>query len=627
MVELKNKNWLTRLSKIDYAFQPIVNIYTGNSFGFEALLRFHKEAGFLSIDDIFNQAYQEGLLHQVDLYLRRKALVKFAGFKGNSQIKMFYNIDNRIFDSKDYTSGCTASILNQSGYLMDDICFEISEKQPFRDNMDAVRILEAYRSQGYKIAVDDCGTGFSGLQMLYYTEPDYIKIDRFFIQNMENDPKKRLVVSTIVNFAHFMGSLVLAEGVETMEEFFLCKEIGCDMVQRYFIQKPELSLEKLQTRYEDIGNISRKERRNASFKDRSLIAGQVRYIKPVYSDCDIITIFDKFRTEESASFFPIVNRYEEPVGLIRETAFKDYIFSKFGRQLLENPSFGKDISKFMTKIPIADIHQPVEKLIETYSYYDNAEGLIMVDDMKYVGILSTKSLLKIINEKNLTLARNQNPLTRLPGNMMIHEYFSESLADHDSEYGLVYFDFDNFKPFNDQYGFRTGDRLILMFAELLKEAGFSENRFIGHIGGDDFFMGIKNTRFKDIEAEMTQLARRFKTNAESFYDKETIEKGFLEVKSRAGRDEKINLITVSIGILQLPSRTKRNYSLEKVSGVIARLKKEAKASTSGIATADITELADMEPYGALTEKDLQTIGCRSCLEIKPPPLASVLLKA
>jgi len=597
MVELQDKNWISRLSKIDYAFQPIVNIYTGNSFGFEALLRFHREAGFTSIDDVFNQAYHQGLLHQVDLYLRQKALAKFAEFKGSSQIKLFYNLDNRTFHSRDYTSGCTAAILNQAGYLMDDICFEISEKHPFRDNTDAARILEGYRSQGYMIAVDDCGTGFSGLQMLYYTEPDFIKIDRFFIQNMENDPKKRLVVSTIVNFAHFMGSLVLAEGVETIEEFFLCKEIGCDMVQGYFIQRPELDLKKLKTRYEDIGNISRKERRNGSFKDRSLIAGQIRYVKPIYSDSDIITVFDKFRTEETTSFFPVLNHHEEPVGLIRETAFKDYIFSKFGRQLLENPSFGRNISRFMTKIPIADIHQPVEKLIETYAYHDNAEGLIMVDDMKYVGILSTKSLIKIINEKNLTLARNQNPLTRLPGNMMIHEYFSDALADHESEYSLIYFDFDHFKPFNDQYGFRTGDRLILMFADLLKETGFSESRFAGHIGGDDFFLGIKETCLEDIEAEMAHLAWKFKNNAESFYDKETIDRGFLEVKGRTGNTERIKLITVSIAILQLPPKIRREYSLEKLSGIIATLKKEAKESVSGIARANISELAGMKTDG------------------------------
>ncbi|MFH2057769.1 MAG: EAL domain-containing protein [Pseudomonadota bacterium] len=237
MIKRIGKNWLSRLSKIDYAFQPIVNIHTGNTFGFEALLRFHKEAGFLSIDNLFDQACQDELLHQVDLSLRQKVFSKFAKFKHNQRIKLFYNLDNRLFNSKDFTPGKTAGLLKEYGYALDNICFEISEKHQFHDNIDISKIMDLYRSQGYKIAVDDCGTGFSGFQMLYYTEPDYIKIDRFFIQNMENDPKKRLVVSTIVNFAHFMGSLVIAEGVETRNEYSLCKEIGCDLIQGYFIQR------------------------------------------------------------------------------------------------------------------------------------------------------------------------------------------------------------------------------------------------------------------------------------------------------------------------------------------------------------------------------------------------------
>lgn len=593
MVELKDQEWISRLRKIDYAFQPIVNIYNGNTFGFEALLRCHKEAGFLSIDDIFDQAYCQGVLHQVDLYLRQKALIKFAEFKKDSHIKLFYNLDNRLFDSVDYSPGNTVEMLQKTGYPIDDICFEISEKHPFRNNTDAAKILEGYRAQGYKIAVDDCGTGFSGLQLLYYTEPDYIKIDRFFIQNMDNDPKKRLVVSTIVNFAHLMGSLVLAEGVENIEEFFLCKEIGCDMVQGYFVQRPSLELNKLKSRYEKIGNISRKERRNSMFKDRSLIAGEISYVKPIFSDCDIISIFDKFKKEEKQSFFPVLNQYEEPVGLIRETAFKEYIFSKFGRQLLENPSFGKDISRFITKIPIADIHLSVEKLIEIYTQCDNNEGLIIVDDMKYVGVLSTKSLLRVINEKNLTLARNQNPLTKLPGNMMIHEYFSESLSDIKSTYYLIYFDFDNFKPFNDRYGFRNGDRLILMFADLLKKAGFAEKRFAGHVGGDDFFLGIKDADQMAVEVEMKKLAQRFKKNAESFYDKDTHEKGFLIAQDREGGLIKTNLITVSIAILKLPENIERNHSIEKVGNIIAQLKKEAKGSDNKIVSASITDFMEM----------------------------------
>ncbi len=589
MSELMDGNWIKRLARVDHAFQPIVNIHTGNTFGFEALLRCHSEAGFSSIDHLFDTAYEQGLLHQVDLFLREKALEKFAAFKAKTHTKLFYNLDNRLFDSMDYAPGNTMTILDTHGYSQDDICFEISEKHKFQDNQDASKILAAYRFQGFKIAVDDCGTGFSGLQLIYYTEPDYIKIDRFFVQNMENDPKKRLVISTLVNFAHLMGSLVLAEGVETLEEYAQCKEIGCDMIQGYFVQRPTRKMAQLKSRYEIIAEISRTERRNGSFKDRSLITGEIKYIKPIFANCDILTVIDRFKKEEHTSFFPVINQHEEPVGLIQDTAFKEYIYSKFGRQLLENPSFGKEISRFITKIPIADIHSSVEKLIETYTQFNNNEGLIMVDDMKYVGVLSTKAMLKLINEKNLTLARNQNPLTRLPGNTMIHEYFSESLADVSTVFHFIYFDFDNFKPYNDLYGFRNGDRQILMFADLLKKAGMSENRFIGHVGGDDFFMGIKGAATSVVKSEMGKLARTFKKNAESFYDKKSMESGFILAKDRDGQMRQIPLMTVSVAILELPENVARDCSIEEAGNIIAQLKKKAKQSESGISHACIME--------------------------------------
>ncbi|MFH2057755.1 MAG: hypothetical protein ABIJ59_02510 [Pseudomonadota bacterium] len=69
----------------------------------------------MSIDDLFDQAWQDGVLHQIDLYLRQKVFFKFAGFKHNQRIKLFYNLDNRLFDSKDYDSGKTADLLKEYG--------------------------------------------------------------------------------------------------------------------------------------------------------------------------------------------------------------------------------------------------------------------------------------------------------------------------------------------------------------------------------------------------------------------------------------------------------------------------------------------------------------------------------
>ena len=256
---------------------------------------------------------------------------------------------------------------------------------------------------------------------------------------------------------------------------------------------------------------------------------------------------------------------------------------------MENPAYGRDISRFITKLPIADIHSSVEKIIEIYTQHKVHEGILMVDEMKYLGFLSPHSLLRMINEKNLDVARNQNPLTKMPGNTMIHDYFSEALADIKSNYALIYFDFDNFKPFNDSYGFRNGDRLLLMFSDLLTQAGVARNRFAGHVGGDDFFMGVEGESPESIETEMKILGEKFKNNAESFYDPNTVTNGYSIAKDRNGVKKKTPLITVSIAILYLPDHVERSCSMETASTIIATLKKQAKHDTSRMCSATILD--------------------------------------
>ncbi|MBF0201466.1 MAG: GGDEF domain-containing protein, partial [Desulfamplus sp.] len=271
-----------------------------------------------------------------------------------------------------------------------------------------------------------------------------------------------------------------------------------------------------------------------------------------------------------------------PLGIIRETAFKSFIFHKYGRQLLENPTFGKDISRFITKTPIADMNTSLERMLEVYARFSSNEGIIIIDNQKYAGFISSQSLLKIINERNLTQARNQNPLTKLPGNTMIHEYFSRALSDTSSGYVLIYFDFDHFKPFNDIYGFRNGDRLILMFSEILKEAvGLSPNRFAGHVGGDDFFLGIKGCSADDILAEVNLMADRFKRDAESFYDPRAIKNGYIVAKDRDGVEKKIPLTSISTAILELPPERDSLCSIEDAGNIMAGIKNKAKASPRG----------------------------------------------
>lgn len=249
MIQLvQGSHWDRVLATVGFAFQPIVNIQTGVVIGMEALLRNQERAGFASIDALFNQAWEDGVLHPVDLALREKVLDRFRRLS-RSDLRLFYNLDSRVLMSPQYRTGHTLALLRNRGLSADTFCFEISEKHECGNSQDLLAVLQTYRQQGFHIAMDDYGAGFSGLQLLYNSEPDYLKIDRFFIQNLGHDTKKQLFVNNIIKMAHQMSSGVIAEGVETCAELRACRDLGCDLVQGYFIERPTHELEALPDEY------------------------------------------------------------------------------------------------------------------------------------------------------------------------------------------------------------------------------------------------------------------------------------------------------------------------------------------------------------------------------------------
>ena len=148
----------------------------------------------------------------------------------------------------------------------------------------------------------------------------------------------------------------------------------------------------------------------------------------------------------------------------------------------------------------------------------------------------------------------------------------------------MYFDFDNFKPFNDTYGFRTGDRAIVLFADLLRKLLPSHSCFIGHIGGDDFFAGLQASDPEEVQQRISALLDQFKHEAQSLYDADTRARGYIEANNRYGESVRFPLLTCSAARLWIPASA-THFTLEDISQRIAQLKKAAKASPLGQAEA------------------------------------------
>lgn len=568
---------------IDFAFQPIVDINNGMIFGYEALLRGHKEMGVSSIFALFDRAAELKILHRFDMMMRARAIVKYAALPRSDRSKLFYNLDNRIIASPDYFRGGTKALLAEVGLPASTLCLEISERHEV-SMQQAAQNLALYYDEDYSTAIDDFGAGYSGLKLLHKHQPDFLKIDRSFINGIEKDKKCKLMVATIVDLAHVLGIFVVAEGVETEAELVICKEIGCDLVQGYYVEYPQTDLGKLELQYKGLVQVGRRQAQEKN-DDTQIIYEQIEYRPPLRVTDTMETVFEAFRRNKEMTFFPVVDESGSPLGILREHMLKEYAYSPFGKDLIANRGTGLTLRKFITPCPVADVQVGTQTILENFSLSESPEGIILVKEFTYLGFLSAGSLLRVINEKNLAQARDSSPLTKLPGNSSIASFVTQACSDHRMASTLVYLDLDNFKAFNDAYGFRQGDRAILLFAELMRKDFTDENVFLGHVGGDDFFIGVQGGRFSEVEHAVTELLNKFERDVESFYDAAARERGYLEGKDRQGNLCQFALMSCSAAIIHLAgNRLENTPGFDQLDNEIAYLKKEAKGREDHIAT-------------------------------------------
>ncbi|WP_343869969.1 bifunctional diguanylate cyclase/phosphodiesterase [Caenispirillum bisanense] len=576
--------WLAAALVLDMALQPIVNIHTGRCLGYEALVRGTDVAGFDSIAAFLDACAGDGVLADMEALLADKAMRKLVALPHHRDIKLFLNIDGRTLAHLEHFDRLLHAIMQAHGLNDSSLIIEISERDRVYATQRGRDAIASLRRLCGKIAVDDFGDGYSGLPLLHYAQPEFIKIDRFFIDDIAADSRKKLFLNHMVNVAHLLGILVVAEGVETEKEFLICRDIGIDLVQGWLVQKPTLEATRLVPVYGHVAELAAADRRHGG-GDQKLIAQWIEPIAPIVYGVDMTAVFERFRQAKTSTFFPVVDEHGEPLGIIRELDLKDYTYSLYGKELMSNKALGRKLKDFVWKCPVADINTRAETILEVFSAAkEESEGIIIVEDNRYVGFLSARSLLRVISDKNLALARDQNPLTKLAGNNLINEYLGDALAETEASFVVAYIDFDNFKPFNDKYGFRQGDRAITLFADILRSDLPNQDVFIGHVGGDDFFAAFRNFAPAEAERLVRAAVERFRRDVESFYDEEARRLGYIVARNREGEVRHMPLLTASAALVVLPAGHGAG-SIDDLSALIARLKKDAKQSPDKLASA------------------------------------------
>ena len=340
---------------LDYALQPIVDAHSGDVYGFEALVRNTDQLGCANPGELFDLAYSLGCLARLELVLRRKAVNKFAKVPNRNTAKLFLNVDTRLFKSNDFLLQETNTILSLHALKPSDICLEVSEAGDTSQMSKVQEFVDLARSMDFAFALDDFGKGYSHLKSLYDFEPDILKLDRFFIQLIQSDARKRLLVASMVDLAHVLGMRVVAEGVETESELKICRQLGCDLIQGFLVAHPSTRIADFQPRYDRVASAAEIQRQSAQ-SDSDLVRREIRPLVALRDDATMDDVLALLRAGRAYPFIPVVNAADEPRGLIQESDIKDLIYMPFGQDLLRNKAVNQstqEICPSSVRLPIS----------------------------------------------------------------------------------------------------------------------------------------------------------------------------------------------------------------------------------------------------------------------------------
>lgn len=215
--------------------QPIIKMDTGDIYGYESLLRVKDYSIYPS--QLFEVARKTEMHSILDKKARETAIQARPGAIPEG-IKSFINFLPSTIYNPQHCLKHTFSIVEKYSVNPHDLVFEVVETEKIHDINHLKSILKTYREHGMKVALDDVGAGYSTLDMLSKLQPDYIKIDRQYIQDCHLNKDNQTFLLDVLYLAKELGIVVLGEGIEKKEEYHYLKEIGIDLGQGYYIGKP-----------------------------------------------------------------------------------------------------------------------------------------------------------------------------------------------------------------------------------------------------------------------------------------------------------------------------------------------------------------------------------------------------
>lgn len=220
-------------------YQPKISIRTKELYGVEALVRWNSEQGLIYPGEFIGLAEETGLIVPLGEWVLREACRQCKEWHemGYTHLKVSVNVSAVQFQKQDFAE-LTAQILEETGLEPAALELELTESTVMEKPKEAAVILLRLQQLGVSISIDDFGTGFSSFSYLKQFPMNALKIDRSFIQNIEEEEADKAIAKAMISLARNLGLMIVAEGVENEKQMKILESADCDTAQGYFISRP-----------------------------------------------------------------------------------------------------------------------------------------------------------------------------------------------------------------------------------------------------------------------------------------------------------------------------------------------------------------------------------------------------
>jgi EAL domain-containing protein (putative c-di-GMP-specific phosphodiesterase class I)/GGDEF domain-containing protein len=576
---------LIRSDALHPVFQPLVSLSDGSIYSHEALIRGPQNSSFHTPDTLLAAAVQENLNFEFETFCIAAALDRWG--KLNECGRLFVNISAEVLVQVLKRCGRAAllELISDLNVLPRMLVLEITEYERVADMDDLANVVREIRSAGVSLALDDFGDGRSSLRLWSQLKPEYVKIDKYFTKDISQHADKLKTIQALQQIAAIFDSALVAEGIETENDLRVLRDLGIAYGQGYFLGRPApLPREQVEAQAWDVMRDPRvsvfpelRRASNAGALSRLTVL-DAPTVEPSTTNEALGTLFLNHPKLHAIA----VLEGTRPVGIINRSHFMDEFSKLYYREI-----WGRKPCLMHANLAprLIERNHNVDDLVGILTSDDQRylmDGFIVTDNGRYAGLGTGEQLVRSVTETRIEAARHANPLTFLPGNIPISQHI-ERLLNSGAEFVACYADLNNFKPFNDQYGYWRGDEMIRLLARVAVAHCDPQRDFVGHVGGDDFIILYQST---DWHAQCLRIIAEFGSLAIALFDDSARQAGGIQADDRHGVPRFFPFTTLSIGAVKI--RRNEFATAEQVASAAARAKHDAKTAEKGLFVQEVS---------------------------------------